>query len=517
MSFSRRRFLGTGSAALASFALGCDPQPPARATGGLPWGAPLSPQESAALLPAAARPGGIFEFFLFGGLNAWDTFYVVPEFGDASAGSERPGTMWWTYQSGPDNVPEFFGRCGGAARDLLQPFGLDSAGRTVYFGPWVLALRDRPDILRRMRVFAMRHDQVPHQGGNPISLGGHRLGNPRLAGTAAHVQRFEYERRASGRSAPFASVLLPRGRDVPGNNADSAASIGLHDGSARPLVMWLNSTPDFAEMLERKGFLDHVDAADALMDAYAADFARRPVDPRTEGLVRAPVFDEYLGARASSRNAPGLGEILPLDALRAPSGVSCEIESSNDLTSAGLNFASRLLLHPDQPAKYVISVDGGFLPATGGASYDTHSLHVVESSRNVTHAMQALAARINEPGEADPAKFDLDRHTILITTEFGRTPYREGETGLDHWPGGYVQLAIGGWVGEDQAGIVGAIEEDGYASDWITPAEFRAATLLSLGIWPFTPEAFAVGDVREGDTEIESARWLREHVLGARG
>ncbi len=516
MSFSRRRFLGTGSAALASLAWGCAPADSARSTGGLPWGAPLSAREDESLLAAATRPDGIFEFYLFGGLNAWDTFYVVPEFGDPAGGSARPNTMWWTYQTGPDSVPQHFNRCGGDGREMLQPFGPDSAGRTVHLGPWVLALRDRPDILRRMRIFAMRHDQVPHQGGNPISLGGHRLGNPRLAGTAAHVQRFHQERRTPGRSAPFSSVLLPRGRDVPGNNADAAAAIGLHTGDARPLVLWLNSTPDFAEKLERKGFRDHVDAADALVDAYTTDFARRIVDPRTEALTRAPVLDEYVGARAGARSAAELLDILPLDAMRAPSGTSCEAETDNDLTSAGLEFGRRLLLHPEQPAKYVVSVDGGFLPATGGASYDTHSLHVVESARNVTHAMRALAARINEPGEGDPDKFDLDRHTILITSEFGRTPYREGDTGLDHWPGGYVQMAIGGWVGEDQAGVIGAIGEDGYATDWITPAEFRAATLLSLGIWPFTPEAFAVGDVREGDTEIESARWLREHVLGVR-
>jgi hypothetical protein len=208
--------------------------------------------------------------------------------------------------------------------------------------------------------------------------------------------------------------------------------------------------------------------------------------------------------------------LLPLDSLRPPTSESCGSSTPADLTSAGMAIASRMLLHPDQPARYVISVDGAFLATTGGASYDTHSLHVVESARNVTHSMRRLAATINEPGENDPDKFDLDRHTILITSEFGRTPYREGDTGLDHWPGGYVQIAIGGWVTEDQAGVVGAVGEDGYSTEYITPAEFRAATLLSLGIWPFNPEAFAVGDVREGDDEVESALWLREHVLGYR-
>jgi hypothetical protein len=516
MSFSRRRFLESGSAALATLGLGgCPSDQSPRTSTGRPWGAALNAGEEAALLPAAARPDGIFEFYMFGGLCAWDTFYVVPEFGDPRAGGPRAGTMWWTYQTGPDNVTQHFERCGNAGRALYEPFGVDSAGRTVNLGPWLVALRDRPDILRRMRVMVMRHDQVPHQGGNPISLGGHRLGNPRLAGTAAHVQRFHHERTGGGRSAPFGTVLMPRGRDVEDNNADAAAAIGLHGGSARPLVLWLNDRPDFAEQLARPAFGDRVDDADALIDAYS-DLYRSRLSTGSE-FVRAPVLDDYLAARASARGAPDLADILPLDAMRAGAGSSCEEETEIDLTSAGLAMGSKLLLHPTQPAKYVISVDGGFQPATGGAAYDTHSVHVVESARNVTHAMRRLAATINEPGEADPEKFDLDRHTILITSEFGRTPYREGDTGLDHWPGGYVQVAIGGWVDEDRSGVVGAAGEDGWSTDWITPAEFRAATLLSLGIWPFSPEAFAVGDVRQGDTELESALWLREHVLGYRG
>jgi hypothetical protein len=337
-----------------------------------------------------------------------------------------------------------------------------------------------------------------------------------LAGTAAHVQRFHHDRAPPGRAAPYAGVLLPRGRDVEGNNADAAAAIGLHGGSARPLVLWLNDGERLEEQLKRPGFTGHVAEADALIDAYGAQYQRRLADPRGSGLVRAPILDDYLAARAGVRGSESLSALLPLDSLRPPTSESCGSSTPADLTSAGMAIASRMLLHPDQPARYVISVDGAFLATTGGASYDTHSLHVVESARNVTHSMRRLAATINEPGENDPDKFDLDRHTILITSEFGRTPYREGDTGLDHWPGGYVQIAIGGWVTEDQAGVVGAVGEDGYSTEYITPAEFRAATLLSLGIWPFNPEAFAVGDVREGDDEVESALWLREHVLGYR-
>ena len=511
MTFSRRRFLGKGAAAaLAMGAYGCDPDAgDVERTG--PWGSP-STAESPFVLSADARPRGIFELFLFGGLCAWDTFYAIPELGRAK--NDEPATLWWTYQEGADSVSEVFSRCSGGSAPLLQEYGTDAAGRRVHLGPWLLPLRNRPDILRRMRVWAMRHDQVPHQGGNPLSLCGHRLGSPRLAGTAAHVQRF-FNEQGRGRSLPFSTVLLPRGRDAESNHSDAAATVGLHRQAARPLVVWLNDRADIAEELEaRAGRLGS--APIRLAEHYTEEFDRRLRYTERNWLQRSPALDEYRGARRALDDADELSRVLRPDALGLSSGESCGVSSDVDMTTTGIDLALRFLRDRDLPARYVISVDGGFLPTTGGASYDTHSLHVVESARNVMHAFGALVSRINEPGENDPDKFDLDRETILLTTEFGRTPWREGDTGLDHWPGGYVQVALGGFVDESRAGIVGAIDGSGYATDYITPSEFRAAMLLAQGIWPFTPESFAVGDVREGADELESAVWLLEHVLGYR-
>ena len=467
------------------------------------------------MLAPQARPDAFFELFLFGGLCAWDTFYAIPELGRPRPGEPDSGRLWWTYQSGPDSVPEVFERCGGGGAPLLQEYGTDSAGRSVHLGPWLLPLRERPDLLRRMRVWAMRHDQVPHQGGNPISLCGHRLGSPRLAGTAAHVQRFFQEQQVRGRSLPFSTVLLPRNRDAEANHADAAATVGLHRRTARPLVVWLNDKAELAEELQDRAGLAGSPRI-ALAEHYTNAFDRRLRYSERNWLQRSPALDEYRAARRALDDADALSRVLRPDALDLLSGRSCGQSSAVDMTTTGMDLALRFLNDRALPSRYVVSVDGGFLPTTGGASYDTHSLHVVESARNVTHAFRSLVERINEPGENDPNKFDLDRQTILITTEFGRTPYREGDSGLDHWPGGYVQVALGGFVDEERAGIVGAIGEDGFATDYVTPSEFRAAMLLAQGIWPFTPESFAVGDVREGRDERESAAWLLEHVLGYR-
>ena len=314
---------------------------------------------------------------------------------------------------------------------------------------------------------------------------------------------------------PHAHVLLPRNRDAEVNNADAAAAIGLHPASASPLTVWLGYGSELGELLRRGNLEGRTAEYDALLEVWS----------RQEGLrlrsadgvpLRAPTFDDYRAARSTIAAHSTLADLLPDDLLRLASGAACGEESDEDYTSTGLNLATRLLLDPTNPGRYVVSVDGGLLPATGGAAYDTHSLHVLESSRNVTHAMRRLASHINEPGENDANKLDLDRHTVLLTTEFGRSPFSEGGDGTDHWPQGYVQVLIGSLVEPGAAGVVGSIGADGHADDYVTPEEFRAALLLAQGIWPFHPEAFAVGDVREGSTEEEAALYLRERVLGVR-
>ena len=63
--------------------------------------------------------------------------------------------------------------------------------------------------------------------------------------------------------------------------------------------------------------------------------------------------------------------------------------------------------------------------------------------------------------------------------------------------------------------LVGSIGEDGFATDYITPTDFRASLLLAKGIWPFNDESFAVADVSADSlNEIEAAIYLREQVLG---
>jgi hypothetical protein len=133
---------------------------------------------------------------------------------------------------------------------------------------------------------------------------------------------------------------------------------------------------------------------------------------------------------------------------------------------------------------------------------------------NFDNMLQSLLAIINGPGETDPTKLSLDDTLIILNTEFGRTPYGQNGTGRNHHPYGYVTAFIGGPITEAEHGIYGAIRNSGDAGTYTAPGENGAAALLALGIWPFSPEAFAVSDFSDASNEEEGAAAAIEHYLG---
>jgi hypothetical protein len=129
--------------------------------------------------------------------------------------------------------------------------------------------------------------------------------------------------------------------------------------------------------------------------------------------------------------------------------------------------------------------------------------------------LRSLFGIFNGPGETDPRKLNLDDTLVILNTEFGRTPYAEFD-GRNHWPYGYATAFFGGPIGTAEKGIYGAIGPDGNATLAVDPAECRAGALLAMGIWPFSPEAFATSDVRGATTEADAAALALEHCLGRR-
>ena len=297
----------------------------------------------------------------------------------------------------------------------------------------------------------------------------------------------------------------------------SAASTGLHPASVRPLSLRLNPDNPLPGQLAR----EHLGGLHEATDDAVAFYLQRFKNAYKFG-GRSRALEELFQARQAMSYSGDLINVLTPELLAPVPGQECGFDAPNgvDTTATGLRLAVNLLTRQNARAKHVNFIDSGLINALG-AGYDTHDYHVKESSRNIVHTARLLADQINKPGEDDPNKLDLDRHTVLLTTEFGRTPYVEigKEEGLDHWPFGYVVVAIGGFVDEERAGVVGTINSQGYAdpnpSMSFSPSEFRAGMFLVMGIWPFDNEAFAVGDsLHPLQTRAQAAAYLHQEFLG---
>ena len=523
----RRSFLKLASGCLVPLLPGCSgsgtPDPYA---GGELWGdTPAGLEHS--LLPEERRPDGILEVFLMGGLSPWESFYTVPGLCDPGLGGPFAGQQWWTFQDGVSpNVGEWFEQCEGSGRDLYEPFARDAMDQMVNLGPFVAPLRDRPDILARMRVWVMAHPLEPHDAAIPYSVAGLPISNPRMAGFGTHIQRFFAARAAADRSAPFSYSIFQNSLNRLDLGAPSTA-LGLHPAAAQPIAIQLGDEPTLPRQLARPGVSGNTGAFDALIDHYGAAFRERLRQAGAD--TRAPAFADYLSSRYAMGRHQALLELLPPDLFereeltmcsRHPAYHNIDRYDATDETGAAIRMARHLLTAGENAARYVQVLDGGIYPNANGQGYDSHDEHVLGQGANVSHLCRRLAEVINEPGEGDPNKLDLDRHFVLLNTEFGRSPTPEVSSanpngfGTNHWPWGYVIVGFGGPIDSERAGVVGAIGEDSTALVSATPTEHRAALLLSMGIWPFTEESFAVGDIQASGTELDAALAVKSKIMG---
>jgi hypothetical protein len=358
----------------------------------------------------------------------------------------------------------------------------------------------------------MMHDLLVHEIGAPIMLTGNRLGNPRMAGTATHVQRYWQDRDTTGRLVPYSFAMLPEGASSSLNLA-AASAVGQHPGSARPLTISTSVNTVIGDLVGRKYLGSDVTRVDQLLDYYSARNTGRYVDGAGVPLRSRGVADHEF-AISSLINAPNLEEVLTPNLFNAPSRATCGVNNNADVSAMTIEAACALLTHPTTPAKMVHVVDGG-TTTFGTLTYDLHSQLVENGTLNMRHALGTLMGQINEEGEGDPTKLDIEDTLIVLNAEFGRAPVPQGGDvpggGSDHFPWGFVSVIIGGPV---QQGVTGAIGPDGYAVEYVTPTEFRAAILAALGIYPFSAQSYAVGDIRDVENEADGLAWLNEIVLG---
>lgn len=456
-------------------------------------------------LPENQRAKKVLEIFLYGGLSPWETLYFVRDYGTA-ADPQYPNTQYYALSQSTA-----LAQC--AAVDQARPFATDANTAMVELGPFASRLHQRADVTGRMRIVVQRHDLEPHEAAVPMALTGRPVGQPNAAGLGTHIQRARLDAGLTpGRASPYSYVFATGG--ISSDNVAAAAAAGTHPGGARPLLVKTDNASRFTNLLARSAVGAGRAQHDALVGAYLEQYNGRLTFP-DRGRVRSARTDDFAIAFNTTKNAEAIRNVVTPDLFQSQNALACGVNDQS-LPLMGLSAARHLLTHPAEPASYVCVSDVGLYEASGGGGYDTHTRNAIDTAVNFDNMLQALLGMINGPSENDPTKISLDDTLVILNTEFGRTPGRQGGDGRNHHPRGYVTAFIGGPITTAQKGISGAIGRDGLAvpATAASPSENRMAALLALGFWPFASDGFNVADAPGAQGELDAARQAMTKFLG---
>jgi len=503
----------------------------ARAAAG--WGAWPSSRVDAMLPADVPLASSVLELHVNGGMSTFDSFYAIPEWGR----NTNPWGFLWLYSQDNPGLPAGVGEanliepnlegCLGRAvteADIATTLGVtDSAGYEVALGPWAYPFRNRPDVLRRMRIVVTQHNVPAHEGANPVSFTGVGLGQSRMAGLGTPIQRYFMEARIEGeesgiRAVPYSYVLYPGGYAP--FNAITATQVGFHPGNAKPMIVAVSPTSELSTLLNRESLGASAGAFDSAVAYYRATYEAQLRAFGHSVPARARERDAYEFANFARSNAPELTTVLSADLLQniAPPGAVCGRPPGvpNDFPRMQARLSANLLTRAENRARYVMWIDAGLVPSNTGG-HDTHGGSIQTNSLNLPHTFNALLEQIRNPDNplaGDDRRINLDETMVVINTEFGRTPYAQGTTGTNHFPWGYVNVFIGGPIHPEGDGpsVYGTMSPtNGYAdiARSVRPAEARMMVLQAMGIYPFSTQSYNVSDVAQVRDELEAANRIR--------
>lgn len=495
---TRRGFLGTAGGSAAGLALGS--LWPQRAWASPAWG------DVPAAVWASPPDVKVLQIHLLGGVAPFESFYYRDSPGRRTRGfdTEITNLLW---NAGCGSTP--------TALELMPgSFGNDSNSKPIRLGPFAKPLWNRPDIRDRMRVVVQTHNLLPHEAAIPYALSGLRLGNPNQANLGAAIAHrqlaLDLEAGLPPRVLPYAYGLVSDTAALNTLLTTMMSSGGRHPGAARPLVLKIG--PGFATFISQLGRGNMSAAKDALLDQYRGQYRDWLRAGGSGDPTRSSAFRDYDTSVGALLNATSFSAFLGTVSTTIPTEAECareaalSFESRPNPTKTALQAAAFLLTRPAaERARYVCVIDSGIEPRFG-LPYDVHNLnHPGDTGSNLWNTFQTLAGLINDPAApADPNKLNLSDTLILITTEFGRTPYKSlggnpdaGSMGRDHWPQAYANVLIGGPI--TSRGVAGSISdaanEMAVADIGYTPTDVHAAALVAAGINPFEFENYAVGQL----------------------
>lgn len=509
----RRRALLTGAAAMAGAGLFMPHRANAR------WGT-LNPRTNPWGPNASNRPiSRILEIFVYGGLSQWETFYLNPASATgvaACAGGSCPvgpdpanNMQWGTYKCQFEAL---------ANADTRRPSGTPMTkelATNVHLGPPTFPLW-RQDLFDHLQVLVCSHDLLPHEAAIPYALTGTRLGRPTMAGTGAFAARY-----FQANQVPV-SFVVKAGGGTASDNLQAATATGDLGSEYKPMFIEVPCGGPDLSVLNRQA----TPAQDLLLKYYLEQYRGRLTFPGQAAATRSSAFAGFDATLGQFLNTEAIRTLMasydPNDnvALQGeePACVKggssrCGGAAETDGVRQSLNFAAFLLRQ--DTTRYVCVIDTG-RQDEAGAGYDTHSNTAQGTYRSLSSTLEVIA-RLTDPNQAGGPK--IDPYTmIVINTEFGRTPNKQGTNGRAHYPYAYANLIIPPAAsgpafplrpvrrvlgGINQDGRVQAQGSSGIAA--ITPTDLRAAMLIALGIDPLAKpdggslgSAFGVGDLSEG-------------------
>jgi hypothetical protein len=505
-AFRRRGFLQMAGAGVGASFLGTIASNERVAHADPPW----SPRPSSS--PLAGDPEyKILEVFLYGGLSPWETFCI------------RSGGAWTDWRGSRPAFGALSYLCGSVGPTDTQAFGDDMRGNDVWLGPATSPLWSHLD---RLRVLTMRHDLLPHEAAVPYALAGLKLGNPRMAGIGAPIQRRFFD---ATNPLPRSYIIFPpAGTITIGDNLIACSSLGQHPGYARPLVLTMGSNAVLTQ-LERDGAAAHPGRDDLLRhyrDAYRHELRWSGGGPHGGKVLRSKHWDAYEGAVNLVMQAPALHALLTGTSFANAPPTICGRSGGVDYSGSshtGSALAAAAYLLSQSTTNYVGVIDGG-IQRTSGATYDVHAGVPQITSFNLFDTLRSIANLVAS------GALDLDTTMVVFNTEFGRTPGSASAPQRDHFPNGYTVALLGGPIGyggRANGGFAGAFHNSGETDETVvastaggafTPTDLQGAVLLAAGVNPLDPEAYANGDfgnhTRNAINEAQTATNLAQRVLG---
>lgn len=421
-------------------------------------------------------PKKILEIFLYGGLSAWESFYV-----------DLQDKLFSSTLLDAFNSTSLLPACGGTGdgTNLLQFPGMQ----------WSVAtspLWNRGDLLARTRVVTMTHDLTAHPVAIPLALTGRPLGDGRAAGLGAAIKR-----RYPGQHTSY--ILMPdSGRFFSGDAASFTAwlSAGGHGSAARPVLVPMSAgASDLASWAERTSVSA---GADALGAYYASLYEGNLAGSRSRG------YDAYKAALDSLPGSPSLTGVFN-SSLRGEGAAATHCSTNvyfsgtpRNTTAACLDMAAWLF--NTKGTRYVGMVDVGVGTDTS-AAYDGHHHTAGVTFGNLFLLLKELS-RVTSPETPAAQRISIDDTLIILNTEFGRTPERQFPEGRDHYGRGYVVVLIGGPIQATDSGdpkLIGGFDwTAGPPAGRYTPANLACVALAAAGINPHATDNFAFHELPPG-------------------